>query len=58
MTDNIPRRCKLYENSDEEIQIRECINAVENLGAHPLLTECVVLLSQAREKLADWIDSV
>jgi hypothetical protein len=30
--------------------------AVEIVGAHPLLTDAVVLLGQAREKVADYVD--
>lgn len=29
---------------------------LDRLGAHPLLTDVVVLLGQARDKLSDWVD--
>lgn len=54
--DQIPRRHCLDLNTPEELKIRSAINAVEQLGADPILTECVILLSQARERLADYID--
>lgn len=53
---NIPRRIQLQQNIPEELHIRAALIQVEQLGAHPLLTECVILLGQAREKLADWVD--
>lgn len=53
---SIPRRCYLEKNTPEELAIRACIEQVEKLGADQLLTEVVVLLGEARNKLADWID--
>jgi hypothetical protein len=53
---DIPRRNDLHRNSAEELMIRKCIHEVEQIGAHPILTECVILLDAARHKLADWID--
>jgi hypothetical protein len=55
--DNIPRRARLYLNTPTELQIREAIRTVEALGGHPLLTETVVLLGNAKDKLADWVDA-
>ncbi len=52
----IPRRIMLEKMTPEEIAIRAIMLQIENLGAHPLLTDVIVLLDQAREKLADWID--
>lgn len=54
--DGFPRRNQLDKCIPEENAIREVINKIEVLGAHPLLTECVTLLGDAREKLADWVD--
>lgn len=54
--DGIPRRNRLDLNTSAEIAIREAVAAVEDAGAHPLLTEAVVLLAQAREKVADFVD--
>ena len=56
MSVDIPRRCDLLRNTPEELAIRNCVEAVERLGCHPLLTEVVTLLGDARFKLADWIE--
>lgn len=37
--------------------IRHAVEFVERVGADPLLTEAVILLGQAREKVADYIDT-
>lgn len=52
----LPRRCKLPQLTLEELLIYQTIQSVERLGADPVLTEVVVLLNQAKEKLADWVD--
>lgn len=52
----IPRRNRLDQNTPAELAIRDAVDAVERMGADVLLTESVVLLGQAREKLADYID--
>lgn len=54
---NWPRRSQLKEMIPAEIMIREAIAAVEYAGAHPLLTEAVILLGQAQSKVADWYDA-
>jgi hypothetical protein len=41
-----------------EIDIMDATTAVENIGAHPWLTDAVVLLVKARNKVADYIDLV
>lgn len=41
-----------------EKAIWDATQAVEETGAHPYLTDAVVLLAQAREKVADWVDGV
>lgn len=56
LENGIPRRARLDLNTPEELLVRECVVAVENLGADPLLTDTVVLLLQAKEKLSDWIE--
>lgn len=56
MTDNIPRRIRLDLNTPAELAIRAAIIAVEEAGCHPLLTDAVNLLSEAREKVADFVD--
>jgi hypothetical protein len=52
----IRRRSDLDRNAPEELAIRDALSKVESMGAHPLLTEAVVLLDKAREKVADYID--
>ena len=52
----IPRRAYLDRMTPAEQAIFEASNLVEMMGAHPLLTEAVVLLGQAREKVADYVD--
>jgi 3-oxoacyl-[acyl-carrier-protein] synthase III len=56
-TDNqIPRRCRIDLNTPAELAIRAAMEAVEMAGADPLLTDAVILLDQAREKVADFVD--
>lgn len=52
----IPRRCRLYEMTPAERAIYDAVQAVEAAGTDPLLTDAVVLLQQAREKVADYVD--
>lgn len=54
--DGIPRRARLDLNTPAELAIRAALEEVEKVGADPLLTEAAILLGQAREKLADYID--
>lgn len=56
MSNDIPRRNRFDLMTPEEKSIYEMVGEVEKLGAHPLLTDCVVLLDEARAKLADWVD--
>ena len=53
---SIPRRARIDQMTTEELSIWNMVGQVEKLGAHPLLTDVVVLLSDARSKLADWVD--
>lgn len=55
--DDIPRRNKLWQNTPEELAIRDMVGRIERLGADPLLTDCVVLLAAAKDKLGDWVDA-
>lgn len=52
----IPRRIRLDMMTPEELTIFNMLDKIEKLGAHPLLTDVIVLLNEAREKLADWVD--
>lgn len=54
----VPRRINMQTMTPEEKEILELVWKVEALGAHPHLTRAVVLLSDARSALADFIDGV
>lgn len=54
---NGPRRANLLLMCDTERAIFDAIQSVENMGADPLLTDAVVLLQQARDKVGDFVDS-
>ncbi len=56
MNNSISRRMIIDLMTPEELAIYKIIIEVEKLGAHPLLTDVVLLLTEARYKLADWID--
>lgn len=55
---SIPRRSDVQRNTSAELAIRIAVQAVEDVGAHPFLTDAVILLDQAREKVADYVDGV
>ena len=57
MIDGTPRRARLDLNTDEEKAISDLIHKIEDLGADPLLTDAVVKLAEAKEKLSDWVES-
>ncbi len=52
----IPRRARVDKWSEAELAIQMAVDEVEKIGADPKLTEAVMLLSQARERVADFID--
>lgn len=52
-----PRRCDILQYTPAEKAISDAMAAVESIGAHPLLTDAVALLEQARSKVADYVDS-
>lgn len=51
-----PRRNRLDKNTPAELAIRNAMLEVEKAGAHPLLTDAVILLGQAKDKVADFVD--
>jgi len=53
----IPRRAYLEKQVPAERAIREAIDAVESLPADTRLTDAVVLLGQAKDKVSDYIDA-
>lgn len=54
--EDIPRRSQMQQWSVAEYSIFSAIQTVEFTGCHPLLTEAVQLLVQAKEKVADFVD--
>lgn len=54
--DGIPRRVRHDLHTPAERAITAAMEAVEEAGAHPLLTDAVILLGQARDKVADFVD--
>lgn len=52
----IPRRNYIQKMVPAALAIRNATVAVEEVGADPWLTDAVVLLGQAFEKVADYID--
>ena len=56
MSNKIPRRARTENMTPEELAMLGLSWQIEELGAHPLLTDVVVLLGSAREKLGDWVD--
>jgi len=54
--DGIPRRNRLDHNVPAELAIRAAVDAVEKLGASPVLTDAVNLLGHALAKVADFVD--
>lgn len=53
---NLPRRNRVDQMFPAELAIREAVLAVERLGADVKLTEAVILLQQAKDKVADYVD--
>ena len=51
-----PRRNRLDQNTPAELAIRKAVDAVEEVGAHELLTKAVIKLQEARELVADYVD--
>jgi hypothetical protein len=57
IVNGMPRRRQVMLLTHHEIAIRNALLIVEGMGAHPLLTDTVVLLGQASDKLADYIEN-
>jgi hypothetical protein len=55
-THEIPRRSDLRRASVGEKAIRDAIHAVEAMGAEDRLTDAVVLLGEALNAVADFVD--
>jgi hypothetical protein len=54
----LPRRICIDKFTPAEKAIYDALGEVEKVGADTRLTDAVVLLQQAREKVADYIDGV
>jgi hypothetical protein len=57
-TRNLPRRVYRDLWAPEEHAIQKAIDEIEAAGSHPLLTDAVVLLGQAKVKVSDWVDQL
>ena len=58
MENQVPRRIRLDLNTPAELAIYEAMGEVEKLPADTRLTEAVILLEQAKNKVADYVDGV
>ena len=54
----IPRRIQLEKLTPAELAIRNAVLAVEEMPADVRLTDAVVLLQKAKEKVADFVDEI
>lgn len=54
--EDVPRRNDMPRWTPAERAIYDATQAVEAAGAHPLLTDAVILLDQAQRKVADFVD--
>jgi hypothetical protein len=55
-THELPRRIRLDLMKPSEKAIYEAMQEVEKVGAHTLLTEAVILLQKAKDKVSDYFD--
>ena len=56
MEDKFPRRSCIYLLTPAEKAVYDAMQEVEKVGADVRLTDAIILLSQTREKLADYFD--
>lgn len=55
--DGLPRRIDLTLMTPSERAIHHAIRLIEtDLGADPLLTQAQMLLSEAKDKVSDWLE--
>lgn len=54
----IPRRSRVDQFTPAERAIWDATGVVEEAGAHPRLTDAVILLTRAREAVADFVDRI
>lgn len=55
---DIPRRAFIEKQTEAERKIQEAVDAVEKMGADVRLTEAVILLGKAKDRVADFVDGV
>lgn len=55
--EEIPRRINMLRYVPAETAISVAMHEVEMMPAHPLLTEAVCLLEQAKSRVADYVDA-
>ena len=58
MSDRIPRRNQMQQWCEAEHKIQDAVDAIERMGADLRLTDAVVLLGAARDRVADFVESV
>lgn len=56
MASDIPRPIDRQRWTEAEHDIQAAVDRVESMGAHELLTEAVILLGRARDKVAEFVD--
>lgn len=56
--DDIPRRIQMQKWCEAERLIQGAVDEVERMGADVRLTDAVVLLAAARDRVADFVDGV
>lgn len=56
IVDGIARRCRIDLWTPAEKAIFDAMQAVENMPAHEFLTDAVVLLQRARDRVADFVE--
>jgi len=52
----VPRRIRLDLNTPAELAIYNAMQEVEKVGADVRLTDCVIMLSKAKDLLSDYVD--
>lgn len=57
LIDGFPRRNRIDLMAPAELAIRYAVDVVEGLAADARLTKAVILLAEARERVADYIES-
>ena len=58
MHEDFPRRICVDRMTPAELAIMAAVQAVEALPADTRLTDAVILLGQARDRVADFVDGV